>query len=265
LAGPVAGAKRTRYPAPPHTRRFAVTLRRHFANARVLALGSALILGCLAQQKPAEKLIDPRLRNASTLLVAARGPELAFDRYRAVDLELRDEGFDGEGPLSVDARGRATQQQRMRMRMLGGEAPWTVECILRRRVPPDGDFAAAADETRDEVAIACQLGDGQQRWRLEIGGMLGSDLLGRISSVDEREPAVELELELLVWYQLWKMVRRSLPTPLIQIRGQGRTKAAMIFGRPERVWFDSELEARDGEVLLACLMALRLLPIGLET
>jgi hypothetical protein len=171
-------------------------------------------------------LIDPRLRDDATLLVAARGPGLSFDRYRAVDVELRDEAFGGEGPLPADGRGRATQQQRMTLRVIGGEHDWQVECVVQRRVPPDADFAAAADE---------------------------------------REVPVEYDVELQVWYQLWKFVRRTLPTPLVQIRGEGGTKAAMIFGQPERVWFDRGLEAHDGEVLLVTLIALRLLPIGLET
>lgn len=224
-----------------------------------------LILACLAQQRPAEKLIDPRLRADAILLVAARGPELVFDRYRAVDVELREVEVDAVGLLPADARGRATQQQRLNLRMIGGEIDWQIECVVQRRQPADADFAAVADETRDEVAVACQLAGGEQRWRLQLGGVLGHDLLGRLVSVDEREPAVELELELLVWYQLWKFVRRSLPTPLVQIRGEGGTRAAMIFGQPERVWFDRRLEASEGEVLLAALIALRLLPIGLET
>ncbi|MFV8752664.1 hypothetical protein ACNOYE_19115 [Nannocystaceae bacterium ST9] len=232
-------------------------------------------LACLAQQKPAEKLIDPRLRADATALVAERGPGLGFDRYRAVDVELRDEAFDGSGPLSPDAHGRATLQQRMTLRMIGGEVEWRVECVVQRRVPLDGDFAAELDETRDEVAVACQIASGEpaasegQRWRLELGGTLGGDLIGELRSVDEREAPVELTLELLLWYQLMKMVRRPLPTPLVQIRGSlgGRsgTQAAMIFARPERIWFDARLQARDGEVLLASLIALRLLPIGLET
>lgn len=223
------------------------------------------MLACLAQQRPAEKLIDPRLRDDATLLVAARGPGLSFDRYRAVDVAVRDEPFDGSGPLSANTRGRATQQQRMNLWVLGGELEWQVECVVQRRVPPDFDFAAAVDEAHDEVAIACQIRGGEQRWRLQLGGTLGSDLLGELRSVDEREIPIEYELELLVWYRLWKFVRRSLPTPVVQIRGEGGTKAAMILGRPERVWFDRRLEARDGEVLLASLIALRLLPIGLET
>jgi hypothetical protein len=246
----------------------AVPSRRHLrprSRALTLALAPMLLSACLAQQRPAEKLIDPRLRDDATLLVATRGPELAFDRYRVVDVELRDEPFDGSGPLSTSARGRATQQQRMNLRMIGGELEWQVECIAQRRSPPDADFAAAADEAHDEVAITCQIRGGEQRWRLQLGGVLGSDLLGELHSVDEREVPVAFELELLVWYQLWKFVRRSLPTPLVQIRDDSGTKAAMIFARPERVWFDRRLEARDGEVLLASLMALRLVPIGLET
>jgi hypothetical protein len=230
-----------------------------------LALAPVLFLACLAQQRPAEKLIDPRLRSDATLLVAERGPTLAFDRYRAVDVELRDEAARDLGLLPADPHGRATQQQRLNLRMIGGEIEWTIECVVQRRQPTDADFAAVADETRDEVAAACQLAGAEQRWRLQLGGVLGHDLLGKLVSVDEREPPLEYELELQVWYQLWKFVRRSLPTPLVQIRGEGGTRAAMIFGQPERVWFDRRLEASDGEVLLATLIALRLLPIGLET
>lgn len=235
------------------------------ARALTLAFAPIVLVACLAQQRPAEKMIDPRLRADATMLVAAGGPVPSFDRYRVVDVELRDEAFDGSGPLSADTRGRATQQQRMTLRMIGGEHEWQVECIAWRRMPANADFAAAADEAHDEVAITCQIRGGEQRWRMQLGGLLGGDLLGELRSVDEREVPVEFELEISVWYQLWKFVRRSLPAPLVQVRDDTGTKAAMIFGRPERVWFDRRLEARDGELLLVSLIALRLLPIGLET
>jgi hypothetical protein len=139
---------------------------------------------------------------------------------------------------------------------------------VQRRLPPDGDFAAAADETRDEVALACQIAGDEQRYRLELGGVLGFDLSGTLRSVDAREPAIDLQIEVQIWFQLWKTVRRTLPTPLVQIRGElgGRraTWAAMIFGQPERVWFEQSLVAREGEPLLAALVALRLAPLGLE-
>lgn len=233
----------------------------------MLALAPVLLAACLAEQRPAEKLIDPRLRANATLLVAAGGRGLAFDHYHTRGLELFDEPL-GPALLPRDARGRATQQQRLRFELAGGEQVWTIECIVQRRIPPDADFAAAADESRDEVALACQLASDEQRWRLDLGGVLGYDLLGTLTSVDEREREVVLGVELQVWYQLWKTVRRTLPAPLVQIRGelhgQSASWAAMIFGQPERVWFDRRLEAREGEPLLAALVALRLAPLGLE-
>jgi hypothetical protein len=231
----------------------------------VLAL--ALASGCLSTQRPAEKLIDPRLREHATLLTAARGRELVFDRYRSDRVTLIDEPLE-PGLLPADARGRPTQQQRLRTQLRGGETIWSIECIVQRRLPPDGDFAAAADETRDEVALACQISGDEQRWRLELGGVLGFDLNGSLRSVDARDQPVELQIELQIWYQLLKAVRRTLPTPLVQIRGElaGRraTWAAMIFGQPERVWFERDLVASQGEPLLAALIALRVAPLGLE-
>ena len=240
--------------------------RRPRAGLALLVL--ALISGCGAQQRAAEKLIDPRLRSEG-VLVERNGRDLALGRYRVVDLGVEDETFDGSGPLAADASGRTrpTQQLRLRFTLAGGTTPWSVECVGQRRQPPDHDLAAAADELRDEVAVHCQLTGGEQRWVLRLDGSLASNLAGELISAGA-EPGTGKPVELLLWHQPWSVARRRLPASLALIRGADdgelATEAALILDSPERAWLAAELDEAGRERDLAALLALRSLPLGFD-
>ncbi len=241
-----------------------------------LAVMTLLIGGCLAQQRAAERLIDPALRADGELVVGQidGDAQLVLGRHRVVDLEIREESFDGTGPLGPDERGRTrpTQQVRLELRLVGGQHEWTAECIGQRRQPGDQDFAAAADENRDEVAIACQLAGNQARWSLRASGKLGVDVSGQLVELpnveQDSEPSARSErsfdVRLRLGHELWNAVPRPLPTPLLEVRSGGRWVAAMIFAEPERVWLSRDLVVSEGEPILTMLAALRLIPIGWE-
>ncbi|MFO7564842.1 MAG: hypothetical protein R6X02_19515 [Enhygromyxa sp.] len=229
----------------------------------IAAIGAVMMLGCAAQQRAAEKLIDPQLRERG-VLVERQSPrgELELGPYRVAQMQIDEQPFDGTGPLAADAGGRTrpTRQWRLRFVLLGGEQPWEVECVGQRRQPPDHDLAAVADEPRDEVAARCQLIGGEQRWLLRVDGSLAANLTGSLALADGE--AAEKVVEILIWHRLWNISRRQLPASLALIRGEGQTEAALILDSPERAWLAVELDDAGRELALASLLALRLLPLG---
>lgn len=261
------------------------------------AASTALISGCGAQQRAAEKLIDPRLRAQGTLVERNSRGDLRLGAYRVEDLELAEEDFDLEsgGPLAPDASGRTrpTQQLRLRFALRGGGSDWRSECVGQRRQPGDHDLAAVADELRDEVAVHCQLvreadpkadakGSGEspdgleRRWVLRLDGKLDDNLLGRLDPAAAREGKAEGEadtrvVELIMWHRLWNVTRRRMPASLALVRAPGGepgapiTSAALILDRPERAWLAPELEPDERGLMLTALLSLRLLPLGFES
>jgi hypothetical protein len=250
----------------------------------LLWLALAVIPSCGVQQRAAEQLIDPQLRSEGVLVERQRGArDLELGRYRVTGVEIVDERFDGSGPFGVGHEGadtnertRPTQQLRMSFTLVGGASPWTAECVAWRRQPPDHDFAAVADELRDEVALHCQLSEisgGEARWVMTLDGDLADNLLGRLEpaagSAEGREGSAKV-VEVVMWHRLWNFTRRHLPASLALIRagaGPGaekRTEAALILDAPERAWLDPELDASERELALTALLALRLIPLGFE-
>jgi hypothetical protein len=235
--------------------------------------------GCGAQQRAAEKLIEPRLRSEGVVLERGPGRDLVLGRYRVEGLRIDDEPYDGHGALAPDAAGRTrpTQQLRLEFSLAGGEAPWTATCVGQRRQPPDHDLAAAADEPRDEVAVHCQIvrvgQGGEQRgdrgWVLRLDGSLATNLVGRL---DEAARAPESRpgkiVEVVLWHRLWNISRRRLPATLGLIRSGAQREeieAALIFDAPERAWLAPELDETQRELALTALLALRLVPLGFDS
>ena len=237
-----------------------------------LSLIAALIAGCGVNQRAAESLIDPQLRSAGVLVERQRGMrDLQLGSYRVEAIDLRDEPFDGSGPLGPDEAGRTrpTQQLRLSFRLVGGTRPWVGECVGQRRQPPDHDLAAVADELRDEVAVRCELAAGEQvRWVLRVDGPLKANLEGRLEPASDATKGAGKIVEVVMWYRLLNFTRRHLPASLALIRGDAdagmRTEAALILDKPERAWLEPNLSDAERELALTALLALRLLPLGFE-
>lgn len=230
----------------------------------LLALGLLAVLGCGAQQRAAEKLIDPRLREHGVLVErqSARG-ELELGRYRVENLQIDAQPFDDTGPLAAGGGGhtRPTQQWRLQFSLIGGESPWQVQCVGQRRQPPDHDLAAVIDERRDEIAVRCGLNDGARHWELRVDGNLANNLTGSLEPLGDGSSK---QVEIVMWHRLWNVSRRRLPASLALIREDAGTEAALILDAPERAWVAVELDAAGRELALASLLALRLLPLGFD-
>lgn len=245
----------------------------------ISTISSMVMAGCLAQQRAAEKLIDPQLRSQGEPLIAQvdGDRELVLGRYRVVDLRLEQEPFSvhprvaedsATSPLGPDEAGRTrpTIQTRLHLRLIGGASEWQAECVAQRRQPGDQDFAAAADENRDEVAFACQISTAEgPRWHVRASGKLGEVVDGRlVELLDEGEEGRSFALRLILGHALFNYVPRPLPTPLLELRRDEQAVAAMILAEPERVWLDEGLVVSEGEALLTTLAAVRMLSLDWE-
>jgi hypothetical protein len=229
----------------------------------VLVFG--LCSGCGAQQRPAEKLIDPQLLREGVLVERQRGVrDLQLGGYRVEGLRIEDQPFDGSGPLAPDASGRTrpTTQLRLSFSLAGGAQVWTAECVAQRRQPADHDLASVADEQREEVAVQCEIIGGDARWVLRLDGPLTNNLLGSLSPVGSDVGGKVVEV--VMWHQLFGFTRRHLPASLAVIRGDAGVEAALILDAPERAWLDAGLDDEGRELALTSMLALRLLPLGFD-
>jgi hypothetical protein len=244
----------------------------HLLSRALLAASLAVISGCGAQQRAAERLIDPLLRSQGVLVERQTGGrELALGRYRVEQQRVEDQTFDGTGQLApgTDGRTRPTSQLRLEFTLAGGATPWTADCVGQRRQPPDHDLAAAADEQREEVAVHCQISQvsqisgEQQRWVLAIDGNLGANLIGELTQVGAPEGTAKI-VEIVMWHRVLNVSRRRLPASLGLIRSQAGAEAALILDKPERAWLARTLDDTQRELALTSLLALRLLPLGFD-
>jgi hypothetical protein len=240
-------------------------LRRSSRYSAFAVVLLAWLSGCGAEQRAAEKLIDPRLHSEGVLIERQIDDrDLVLGRYRVERVVITEQPFDGTGPLAPDANGRTrpTQQVRLEFALVGGETEWLVECVGQRRQPSDHDLASELDEAREEVAVSCQLAGGEQRWTLRIAGTLADNLVGRLEPVGSEGGRT---VELVLYHRLFSLARRRLPASLALIHDQTSTDAALILDSPERAWLAPELDDSKRELALASLLALRLIPLGFDS
>ncbi len=244
----------------------------------MLALGllvSAVGSGCAIEQRAAEKMIDPGLRTPGAGLQLERERArvrggMKLGPYEVRGVSVRERAFAVDGSMfSSQVPGRPIREYQLALEFAAPEQSrtWTTTCTGQRRQSQDADFAATAGEARDDVAIRCQLAGAGGRWEFTAEGNLGQNFEGTFSraqsSAAPGQEAAE-RVEILLWFTMWKFMRRSLPTAAVQIRRGERAVAAMILARPERAWVDEGLEHEERELSLALLVALRYLPIGFD-
>jgi len=139
--------------------------------------------------------------------------------------------------------------------------PWHATCVAERRVAQNIDFAAAADESHDEVALVCTLVDPRaSAWSLRAEGDVGRGLSGEVRG--EEPETLAFSVEVLARRRFFGAVGRELPFPVVQLREERTATAAMLLDTPERAWFGPELEPERRSLALAVMVALRLLPLG---
>ncbi len=217
--------------------------------------------GCSLEQRAAVKLIDPTLaERGGPLERTGRGQPLVLGDLRVEDLEVLD-WAPGEPPLPPsEGRARPAQRQRLRATVRAGTASFEVDCLGARRQPRDADFAAAADERRDEIAIECSISNREApTHRFHLEGALGRNLQGQLAG-PEGSPVWTVEL--LRYVKVWRVVPREIPVPLAQVRDADGAVAAMPLGPPERVWMAPRLDDASRARTFAVLVALRFMPLG---
>lgn len=244
-------------------------------RARICLL-SLILAGsaCSIRQRAAEKLLDPQLLAEGDALEREQGGrDLQLGPYRVVGLEQseapRAESEGGQGRPTLEYQLRFTLEHTQAPR---AQLPWRADCTGVRRQPIDHDFAAAADEARDEVALRCVFaqgeaqGDQAERWELELAGTLANNLFGELVSTRAAagDPSANKRVEVLMWHRVWKISRRPLPASLATVLGAEGSEAALILSGRERAWLAPTLAEQQRGLAMATLLALRLIPLGFE-
>ena len=241
-----------------------------------MGLASLLAVGACTT-RAAEKLIDPRLRETGELLEReGRGQTLVLGPYRVAGLERQEAppdlggGF-GAAAMGSDERTRPSHLLSLDFGLTGGPRAWRVSCQGQRRQPADHDFAAVADEQRDEVAMRCTLeaereGGEPEIWTLSLAGTLADNILGELVGPGPTSEAPTRAIELLMWHRVWNISRRHLPASLVEVRSlDGRqTDAALIMAPREQAMLDAALEPGERALVMATMLAIRLMPLGFD-
>lgn len=227
---------------------------------------------CALEQRSAEKMIDPGLRAEGAALTRERGSarkQMRLGPYEVRDVSVR-EAFSPETSMfATEVRGRPIREYSLALEFAAPQQAraWTTTCTGQRRQSQSADFAAAADESRDDVAIRCRMASDVGSWEFTAEGNLGENFEGALApAADSAAPGQpgEDRVEVLLWFKMWRFLRRSLPSAAVQIRRGDAAVAAMILSRPERAWVSDALPEVERELSLALLVALRYLPIGLD-
>lgn len=228
-----------------------------------MLLLAALAAACALEQKMAVEVIDAPLRERGDELRASKAPrgELRLGPYAIVDVAL--DRVKDAAPLLSDTQPRPSTFYSLEFDLRRDARTWHARCLAERRVAQNIDFAAAADESHDEVALACTLHDPEARdWSLKAAGDVGRGLNGEVVGASAED--VAFSVEVLARRRFLRAVARELPFPVAQLRQAKVAAAAMLLDTPERAWLGPELSDAGRELAMTVLVALRLLPLGEE-
>lgn len=233
---------------------------RRLACALVLVLG-----GC--GHKWTEKIIDPGLAREGTVLERSDGSRKAFTlgEFRFEETSLDREATGASTGLSPDGQARPAERIDLQMTMTAGDRRWGGACRAVREPTGRVDYAAVSEEFHDVVQIDCTFDDGAgANWVFEMKGSLAANLGGRLSPTHASFVGGGLDVEVLMWRNVWEKVRRHLPRPVGQVRVKRGSTAAMLLDRPEKAWIDPSTPREVLDVSMATLGALRMLPLRFE-
>ena len=167
--------------------------------------------------------------------------------------------------LSPDGQARPTERVDLQMTMTVKDRQWGGACRALREPTGRVDYAAVTEEFHDVVQIDCTFDDGGgNTWTFEMKGSLAANLGGMLTPTNASVVGGGLEVEVLMWRNVWQRVRRHLPDPVGQVRLKRGSVAAMILERPERAWIDQSAPMEMLDVAMATLGALRMLPLDFD-
>lgn len=234
---------------------------RRFALMLVLSVAG----GC--SHKWAAKVIDPALASGGTVLERSGGSRTSFTlgAYTFEQKSLDREAVAGSTGLSPDGQARPTERIDLQLAMRVEGREWGGACRALREPTGRADYAAVTDEFHDVVKIDCTFDDGAGgTWAFSMAGSLAANLGGKLEPKHASFVGGGLEVEVLMWRNVWQRVRRHLPEALAQVRVQRGSTAAMILARPEKAWIEPSTPKEMLDVSMVTLGALRMLPLGFE-
>lgn len=234
---------------------------RRFALMLVLSVAG----GC--SYKWAAKVIDPALASGGTVLERSGGSRTSFTlgAYTFEQKSLDREAVAGSTGLSPDGQARPTERIDLQLAMRVEDREWGGACRALREPTGRADYAAVTDEFHDVVKIDCTFDDGAGgTWAFSMAGSLAANLGGKLEPKHASFVGGGLEVEVLMWRNVWQRIRRHLPEALAQVRVKRGSTAAMILARPEKAWIEPSTPQEMLDVSMVTLGALRMLPLGFE-
>ena len=234
---------------------------------RRFVLLSLALTGCLGH-KAAAKTVDPVLTAQGTKLVRSDGGR---GRFVLGDYTFERTAFkrtpapNASTGLSPDGQSRPSERLDLSLTMTAKSRSWTGTCKALREPTGRSDYAAVTDEFHDVVSIDCTFEDGAGgHWDFTMKGSLAANLGGTLTPTHASFVGGRLEVEVLMWRQVWDRVRRHLPEPITQVRVKRGTISAMILARPEHAWIDPSTPDEMLDAAMITMGALRFLPLGFE-
>lgn len=225
----------------------------------------AVLAGCT--HKAAAKVVDPLLLAEGTMLERSAGSRGGFVlgeyTFERTDLD-RTPAPNASTGLSPDGLSRPAERLDLQMAMAVKDRRWSGTCKALREPTGRQDYAAVTEEFHDMVQIDCTFENGGATWIFSMKGSLMTNLGGTLTPKHGPVVVGRLEVEVLMWRDVWGRVRRKIPEPVAQVRLKRGTTAAMILARPEQAWFEPSTPEEMLDVSMLTLGALRMLPLGFE-
>lgn len=225
----------------------------------------AVLAGCT--HKAAAKVVDPLLQADGTMLERSGGSrgDFVLGQYSFERTNLdRTPAPNASTGLSPDGLSRPAERLDLQMVMTVQDHRWIGECKALREPTGRQDYAAVTEEFHDMVQIDCTFESSGSIWIFAMRGSLATNLGGTLTPKNRSVTGGGLEVEVLMWRDVWGRVRRQIPEPVGQVRLKRSTAAAMILARPEQAWLAPSTPQETLDVAMVTLGALRMLPIGFE-
>jgi hypothetical protein len=220
---------------------------------------------CDGLRRASLKTVDPTVqKNPRWERERAKGG-FRLGPYTVLRPELRETAIDedrvtGGAESAADMTRKPGWRWHVALTVRGPDREYVALCTGLRVPTIIADYGEVADVNNDEVRIDCDV-QGDQKWRLSAQGRLDKNVGGELRALDA-DSAAPMKLEILLWAVRLKLVRRHLAAPVVQMRRDRTTVAALIMERPEWAWVAAGESAEIRGVALTTLLAIQALPLG---